>query len=758
MIIHTNMNAIHSTNIMDHTANGMRKSMQKLSTGVRLNEAGDGPSDYAITEKMRVQIRGLEQARCNAENGRSLLRTAERALDSTAEILTRMKEIALEAANDTSSVSDREILQRELGHLAEALDEIAHQTQFNGITLLDGHFQNSAQKVRQAEISEMRIHSHSQENSGRNVRVWPLGTTDGTLSFTISGGPKNLLAGDKLIMKGFHGGDPVVFEFEKEDIPAQKGHVGVKIGETAEDTIKNLADAIRIASNNDVSFDLEKKGSLRINLVWTGHTKSDLENLFVDADEIFEKASGIGEYEFDLKENFKKGDTIEIAGHIFTAGGMGNESFKIGATKEESIQNLRDCLQKAAEKQIPEQFTPLYTLDKTKISNNVFNVINDIDNRVHISQITSTTEKRKIAEAVAEAVVAGKSTKEIEAVIRSMGYTDEQFGGTEVVEGLAFFSQMNQQSLFLDNFSYGIAEQIYNRPQLSVNSTEFKKAAWRSAFALLSAIGSGATKGEAVRSALDAGNRSYSGIGSISFEKLLDVTVVLPTMTVHSSGEEFLGNMVEDVLVDVHKAIPFPDDFSRLSFSAEGNTLHIKERFAEDETSLIMGSDIAPPKLTVFEEAKQPTGIGNGGLSLQIGVKSNQKIGVSIGEMSAKALGVIVSSVTDASGRSEPAGACTVDVLTGKSAVDSIDALDAAVETVAAEKAKLGAVQKRLEETMENLVIAGENVASAESVIADADMAKEMLQFQMQKILSQTGQAMIAQAATAPEQVLQLLQ
>lgn len=755
MVIHTNIEAMQIGNVMERTAGGLKKSMQKLSTGARLNSAEDGPSDYTVAEKMRVQIRSLDQAKCNAENGKSLLRTAERALDSTTDILTRMKEIALEAANDTSSAGDREILQRELSHLAEALDEVAYQTQFNGITLLDGHFQKSLQETQSA-ISEMRIHSHSQVYSSRSATIWPGSSVYGMVSFNAAGDVRNMLAGDKFIMKGFNGGKSVVFEFEKEHIPAQKENIGVKIGETMEDTIKNLADAIRIASNNSIRFDVEKKGSLRVNMVWTGHTRNELENLFVDRDHMLDEVSGIGEYAFDLQGNFKKGDTIEIAGRIFTAGGTGKDSFRIGATKEESVKNLASCLQQAAQQQIPEQYTPLYTPDKTRISNNVDNVLNDIDSRVHLSQITASAEKKKIADAIADAVVAGKSTKEITAVIRSMGYTDEQFGGTEVVEGLAFFAQINQQSLFLDNFAYGIAEMINSRPQQSVNRDEFKKASWRSAFALLAAVGNGATKEDVIRAAMDAGNRSYAGIGSVSFEKLLDVTFSRPDVTIHSSGEEFLSGITEDVLAEVHKAIPFPDDFSRLQFSAEGNTLHIKERFAESNTSFIMGRDISQPKLTLFE-GEQLQAVGSGLLNLQVGVKSSQSIGVSIGKMDAKALGLIISSVTDASGRSEPIGICTVDVLTKERAADSVDIIDAAVELVVAEKAKLGAAQRRLEETVDNLTVAEENVTDAVSTFADADMAKEMLHFQMQKILSQTGQAMLAQATAAPEQVLQLL-
>jgi flagellin len=114
------------------------KSMEKLSSGLRINRAGDDAAGLAISEKMRGQIRGLEMASKNAQDGISLLQTAEGALNETHAILQRMRELAVQSANDTNTAQDRQNLQDEMTQLTKEIDRIASTTQFNTKNLLDG--------------------------------------------------------------------------------------------------------------------------------------------------------------------------------------------------------------------------------------------------------------------------------------------------------------------------------------------------------------------------------------------------------------------------------------------------------------------------------------------------------------------------------------------------------------------------------------------------------------------------------------------
>src|SRR5690554_2336131 len=114
--------------------------MEKLSSGFRINRAGDDAAGLAISEKMRGQIRGLKQAARNAQDGISLIQTAEGALNETHAILQRMRELTVQAANDTNEGIDRDAIKTELNQLSEEVDRIANTTQFNKKNLLDGSF------------------------------------------------------------------------------------------------------------------------------------------------------------------------------------------------------------------------------------------------------------------------------------------------------------------------------------------------------------------------------------------------------------------------------------------------------------------------------------------------------------------------------------------------------------------------------------------------------------------------------------------
>jgi flagellin len=119
---------------------GLSKSTEKLSSGYRINRAGDDAAGLSISEKMRSQIRGLNKASDNAEDGISLIQTAEGALNETHSILQRMNELATQAANDTNTTTDRTAIQAEITQLASEIDRIKETTQFNTMNLLDGSF------------------------------------------------------------------------------------------------------------------------------------------------------------------------------------------------------------------------------------------------------------------------------------------------------------------------------------------------------------------------------------------------------------------------------------------------------------------------------------------------------------------------------------------------------------------------------------------------------------------------------------------
>jgi flagellin len=138
MRINHNISALNTHRQLGANTNAASKSMEKLSSGLRINRAGDDAAGLAISEKMRGQIRGLEQASRNAQDGISLIQTAEGALNESHSILQRMRELAVQSANDTNTDGDRVELQKEVAALSEELTRIGTATEFNTKTLLNG--------------------------------------------------------------------------------------------------------------------------------------------------------------------------------------------------------------------------------------------------------------------------------------------------------------------------------------------------------------------------------------------------------------------------------------------------------------------------------------------------------------------------------------------------------------------------------------------------------------------------------------------
>jgi flagellin len=145
MRINTNVPALNTYRQMNAASNSAAKSMQKLSTGLRINGAADDAAGLAISEKMRAQIRGLDQSQRNAQDGVSLLQTAEGALNETHSILQRMRELAVQSSNDTNTFQDRENLQSEINQLSQEVGRIGNSTEFNGRKLLTGSYEGTFQ-------------------------------------------------------------------------------------------------------------------------------------------------------------------------------------------------------------------------------------------------------------------------------------------------------------------------------------------------------------------------------------------------------------------------------------------------------------------------------------------------------------------------------------------------------------------------------------------------------------------------------------
>ena len=191
MVVQHNMTAANANRQLGITTSAQAKSSEKLSSGYRINRAGDDAAGLKISEKMRSQIRGLDKASSNAQDGISLIQTAEGALNESHSILQRMNELAVQGANDTNESIDRDAINEELSALTSELDRIASTTQFNKQNLLDGSFTsknlqvgaNSDQKISISidamNSNALGLHniagSTSQSQTGKKVTGFTFG-------------------------------------------------------------------------------------------------------------------------------------------------------------------------------------------------------------------------------------------------------------------------------------------------------------------------------------------------------------------------------------------------------------------------------------------------------------------------------------------------------------------------------------------------------------------------------------------------------
>jgi len=157
MVVQHNLSAMNTNRQLGVTTGALAKSTEKLSSGYKINRAGDDAAGLKISEKMRSQIRGIDKASNNAETGISLIQTAEGALNETHSILQRMNELAVQGANDTNEDIDRSAINDELRALAEEIDRISSTTQFNKKNLLDGTLQDNKLQIG--------------ANVGQNIRI-----------------------------------------------------------------------------------------------------------------------------------------------------------------------------------------------------------------------------------------------------------------------------------------------------------------------------------------------------------------------------------------------------------------------------------------------------------------------------------------------------------------------------------------------------------------------------------------------------------
>lgn len=266
MRINHNITAMNTQRQLTGNTAAQSKSIEKLSSGLRINRAGDDAAGLAISEKMRGQIRGLDMAAKNSQDGISLIQTAEGALNETHSILQRMRELAVQAASDTNTSDDRGQLQKEINQLTDEIDRIANTTEFNNKKLLNGDL-SSAQTAQNAVAlgkSELggdaaslatKVSAVTGNFTDGKVGTHAMAISVGTAGFTESAG--TFKSNQKLSDLGVTDASDMTIAID--------GNAPVAItGLTTSSTIQDVIDAINTKGAGAVTASLTEEGKLSV--------------------------------------------------------------------------------------------------------------------------------------------------------------------------------------------------------------------------------------------------------------------------------------------------------------------------------------------------------------------------------------------------------------------------------------------------------------------------------------------------------------
>ena len=280
-VINTNVQSLNAQRNLSTSGGSLATSLQRLSSGLRINSAKDDAAGLAISERFTAQIRGLDQARRNANDGISLAQTAEGALQSSGDILQRIRELAVQSSNATNSASDRQALNAEVNQLTSELDRIAKTTEFNGSKLLDGSFGSATFHVgANAGQSISASTANFSTSQYGNYRVGSKVATDaGAKGDLTAGSTANAIASNAAATSRVAGGDITISgatgsatvtiaagasaKKAAEQINGETGTTGVKA------SAKTEIDVTAMTANTSYKFDVSSDNATAVTISFT---------------------------------------------------------------------------------------------------------------------------------------------------------------------------------------------------------------------------------------------------------------------------------------------------------------------------------------------------------------------------------------------------------------------------------------------------------------------------------------------------------
>ena len=691
MVVRTNTMALNAYRQLGMNNSAVAKSLEKLSSGYRINRAGDDAAGLAISEMMKAQIKGLETASANAQDGISLIQTAEGNLSEVHDMLNRMVELSTKSANGTYTSQERKALQDEVDSLLKEIDRISQSANFNGTRLLDG--------------------TMGLNNEGLSIGKAVAATT----------------AGEKVIETG---------------VTVDASHVSGEASEVKPKFSVNFAEyKATLTAAKDGAIDTD----LTITLTNGAGDKIQKWDATANAYKDFTLKTGTATNAGDTKDIagsdiaglITDGDDYKIGDDMYTAsvnGSVVTFTYKGGA-KDDGTSDTAKAV--SADTWVP---TGAITIGGIEGDGTNWNTDATID-----PDLRADCDITKIDDPVvgADKKRAGAGLKLTADMVKDgaklkIGDTTFTFSASAAANSTAIGTDNAGADVTISIKGVKDADLLqYATEQLSnytakATHTDAAGNKTQATFAINRVSTDTIHIDEA---AIKGGTPDYAGFTQKElegvFKTVTDASNAKITLTV--SDNDALADK-ESILVDGTKY-----EFAK-GDDAEATLNNLKSALG-NKYNVTVNDDV------VTIEAKTATAnapvLAGSGLTLQIGDTADDfnKMNVEVADMSANGLGI--------------AG---LSIMNETSASNSIQKIKDAINSVSTARAGMGALQNRLEHTINNLDVAAENLSAANSRIRDTDMAKEMMNYTKMNVLVQSAQAMLAQANQQPQSVLQLLQ
>ena len=749
--VNHNISAIRAYTDLNGVSQRLGKSVERLSSGLRINRAADDAAGLTISEKLRRQVRGLARATLNAQDGISMIQSAEGALNETHSILHRMRELAIQSANDTLTSNDRLEIQKEVIQLKNELNRIAYNTEFNTKKLLDG----SQSAIISTDTNFVKGLVTGQAMKGGDYSV-SMALLEGGIAqmqrsqiFTVLGSETELAQGDTMLQSiaQFYNANGVFILEEPQTITLNGNSRSTEVVLDSYTTLDNLAASIQSAIvDSEQGLGIQNSTAKVINTVQT-------------------TLVGDGGYLEILSGMIGEGGLISFAGNEELVNALALADHR--AAKDNFIEvSLTDEDGK--------------TVTTQTDCNRAVGLLNGIDLQF-ASQPAQIASKMGLVEGLyfsgsdsftvdaggqSITLVVSAGYRTLEGVARSINMQVTTASGPAALPGLSASIVGDQLRL---SYEPPVSAAGSIPTTIVVSNSDIN-----SVLGIKEGTYSGFVDGQIDRDCLTWGFSRYNpdiASGETTAIEISDglnaVVIDICTAIGTAAGSATLADMVnfDQFQAYVNGQLGAASVAVRID-QADNAMVFTSTRIGKEKVNdyQVYSSIVSIKPVTVTGALISSTKTLLNYFGLDDGVRSgigNTNFRVHVKDVDpqyhigANQMEVMKISMSDMS--SDALGVSRLDMTTTEGAERAIGKLNQAIDKVSAERSKLGAYQNRLEYALNNLRNMHSNAVTSESRIRDTDVANEMIEFTRNQVVNQSATAMLAQANSMASGILQLL-